>query len=445
MFDFLTNKFSTIFSKITGKGTLTQDDVSEVLAKVKDALIEADVPLSLVDTFCDDIKNEVVGQKVLSSLKPSEQLIKVVHDRLKAFLGGQDAVPFTFQLPSVVMVMGLQGSGKTTSIGKMAYLVSQEAKAKGKERRILLASVDFYRPAAVDQLDILAKQVPGATFYRAKNTDPVEAAKEIYAYYQKELFELLFLDTAGRLHIDEQMIAEVQQINKLLKPKYKLLVLDAMTGQESLQVAKTFNEQVGFDSAVLTKLDSNTRAGAAFAFRYALKKPIVFVGSGEKIADLERLYPERLAGRILGLGDMASLVEKANEKIKQSEQEAVEKSFAKGQMTLEDFANQMKMMQKLGSLSQIVKYMPGAGNPALSPEMIQKGEAELKKFAAIISSMTVKERTLPRILDASRKKRVAQGAGVAVADINLLLERFEQSQQYVKLLKKFGRFPGLFK
>ena len=445
MFDFLTNKFSTIFSKITGKGTLTESDVSEVLAKVKDALIEADVPLSLVETFCADIKNEVMGQKVLASLKPAEHLIKVVHDRLKAFLGGQDAVPFTFQLPSVVMVLGLQGSGKTTSIAKMAYLISSEAKAKGKERRILLASVDFYRPAAIDQLEILAKQIPGATFYRATSTDPVQAAKEIHAYYQKELFELLFLDTAGRLHRDEQMIAEVQMIDKQLKPKYKFLVLDAMTGQESLAVAQSFNQSVGFDSAVLTKLDSDARAGAAFAFRYALKKPIVFVGSGEKVTDLERLYPERLAGRILGMGDMVTLVEKANEKIKQSEQESVEKSFAKGHMTLEDFANQMKMMQKLGSLSQIVKYMPGAGNPALSPEMIQKGEVELKKFGAIISSMTPKERVLPRILDASRKKRVAQGAGVVVADINLLLERFEQSQQYVKLLKKFGRFPGLFK
>lgn len=445
MFDFLTNKFSTIFSKITGKGSLTESDVNEVLAKVKDALLEADVPFSLVQTFCDDIKKEVIGQKVLASLKPAEQLIKVVHDRLKSFLGGQDSVPFNFQLPSVVMVMGLQGSGKTTSIGKMAYLMKSEAQAKGKERRILLASVDFYRPAAIDQLEILAKQIPGVTFYRATNTNPIKAAQEIYAYYQKNLFELLFLDTAGRLHIDEQMIAEVQQINQLLKPKYKLLILDAMTGQESLQVAKAFNDQVGFDAAVLTKLDSDTRAGAAFAFRYALKKPIVFIGSGEKITDLERLYPERLAGRILGMGDIQSLVEKANEKIKQSEQESVEKSFAKGHMTLEDFANQMKMMQKIGSLSQIVKYMPGAGNPVLSPEMIQKGEVELKKFGAIISSMTSKERLLPRILDGSRKKRVAQGAGVSIADINLLLDRFEQSQQYVKLLKKFGRFPGLFK
>lgn len=442
MFDFLSNKFSSIFSQITGKGKLTESDIDEVLTKVKDALIEADVPLALVQTFCDDIKKEVAGQKVLASLKPSEHLIKVVHDRLKSFLGGQDSVPFTFQLPSIVMVMGLQGSGKTTSIAKMANLVSSESNAKGKERRILMASVDFYRPAAVDQLEILSKQVPGATFYRAQSADPVQAAKEIMAFYQKGLFELLFLDTAGRLHVDEQMLEELKQINAALKPKYKILVLDAMTGQESLAVAEQFNKAVGFDMAVLTKMDSNTRSGAAFAFRYALKKPIVFIGSGEKIADIERLYPERLAGRILGMGDITSLVERANEKIKQSEQESLEKAISKGHMSLQDFADQLKMMQKLGSLSQIIKYMPGGANPAFSPDMIQKGEVELKKFGAIISSMTQKERLLPRILDASRKKRIAGGAGVSVADINLLLERFEQSQQYVKLLKKFGRFPG---
>lgn len=442
MFDFLSNKFSSIFSHLTGKGKLTESDIEQVLTQVKEALIEADVPLALVQTFCDDIKKEVIGQKVLASLKPSEHFIKVVHDKLKSFLGGQDSVPFTFQLPSIVMVMGLQGSGKTTSIGKMANLVSNEAKSKGKDRRILLASVDFYRPAAVDQLEILSKQIPGVTFYRAQSTDPVQAAKEIMAFYQKGLFELLFLDTAGRLHVDEHMLEELKQINAALKPKYKILVLDAMTGQESLAVAEQFNKVVGFDMAVLTKMDSNTRSGAAFAFRYALKKPIVFVGSGEKIADLERLYPERLAGRILGMGDITSLLERANEKIKQSEQESLEKAFNKGQLSLQDFADQLKMMQKLGSLSQIVKYMPGGANPALSPEMIQKGEIELKKFGAIISSMTPKERVLPKILDNSRKKRIAGGAGVSVADINLLLERFEQSQQYVKLLKKFGRFPG---
>ena len=444
MFDFLTNKFSSIFSKITGKGTLTGQDIEQTLTQVRQALIEADVPLSLVETFCTDIKNEVAGQKVIASLKPAEHLIKIVHDKLKNFLGGQNAVPFTFQLPSVVMLLGLQGSGKTTTSAKLAQLMQKEAQAKGKTRRILLASVDFYRPAAIDQLEILAKKIQ-VSFFRPTATNPVKAAQEIYSYYQKELFELLFLDTAGRLHIDEAMIQEVQQIDKQLKPKYKILVLDAMTGQESLQVAQSFNQSIGFDGAILTKLDSNTRAGAAFAFRYALKKPILFVGSGEKIEDIERLYPERLAGRILGMGDLATLAEKADEKIKISETQNLEKALQKGHLSLQDFADQMKMIQKLGSLSQLMQYMPGASSQAISPQMIEKGEAELKKFEAIVSSMTPKERVIPRILDASRKRRIAKGAGVEVSDINLLLERFEQSQQYVKLLKKFGRMPGLFK
>ena len=444
MFDFLTNKFSSIFSKITGKGTLSQQDIDATLATVKDALLEADVPLEVIEQFCIEIQKEVIGQKIVSSLKADQQLIKVVHDKLKAFLGGQDTVPFSFALPSIVMVMGLQGSGKTTSIAKMAYLVQKEVQAKGKNRKILLASVDFNRPAAIDQLEILSKQIPGALFYRAVSNDPISAAKEIAAYYQKELCELLFLDTAGRLHIDSAMIEQLQIIDKQLKPKYKLLVLDAMTGQESLSIAQAFNQQIGFEHAVLTKLDSESRAGAVFAFRYMLKKPIIFVGSGEKVTDLERFYPERLAGRILGMGDIVSLVQKAQETIHKSDQAAMEKSWNKGQLTLQDFADQMKMIQKLGSLSTIAQYMPG-GNQALSPGMLQKGEVELKRFQAIIYSMTRKERVNYKILDGSRKKRIATGAGVQVTDINLLLDRFEQSQQYVKLLKKFGRFPGLFK
>lgn len=444
MFDFLTNKFSSIFSKITGKGSLTQSDIEQTLALVKDALLEADVPHDLVITFCQDIEKEVQGQKVLASLKPSEHLIKVVHDRLKVFLGGQDTLPFSFAIPSVTLIMGLQGSGKTTSIAKLAYVIQKEANAKGKSRRILLASIDYYRPAAIDQLEILSKQIPNVTFYRAVSSNPQTAAQEIYNYYKKELFEHLFLDTAGRLHVDELLLQELQTVNQLIKPKYKLLVLDAMTGQESLSIAKTFDQRIGFDGAILTKLDSNTRAGAAFSFRYALKKPILFVGIGEKVENIERLYPERLAGRILGFGDITSLAEKAAEKIKKNEQESLERSFLKGQITLNDFADQMKMIQKLGSLSQLAQYMPGIGGQ-ISSDTLQKGEAELKKFNAIISSMTKKERIFPKILDASRKKRIAQGSGVTISDINLLLNRFEQSQQYVKLLKKFGRFPGLFK
>lgn len=443
MFDFLSEKFSSIFSRITGKNHLTQDNIDETVQKVQDALIGADVPYELVQTFCETLKAEAVGQKVTSSMKPAEQFIKMVHEKLKNFLGGANAVEFSFQLPSVVMVMGLQGSGKTTSIAKMARFVQKQAEKRGKKRRILVASVDFYRPAAVDQLEVLAKQV-NVDFYRSSETDPVRAAADIYKQYQNERYELLFLDTAGRLHVDNTLLQELQSIDSHVQPRYKFLVLDAMTGQESLNVAKAFEQAIGFHASTLTKMDSDTRGGAAFSFRYALKKPITFIGTGEKPEDLELFYPERIAGRILGMGDIQSLLERADEKIQKSEQDAMQQSLMKGKMSLKDFANQMNMVGRLGSMQQLMKYMPGARNMNISDEMIEKGELELKKFKAIISSMTEKEQVYPKILDSSRKNRIARGAGATVTDINQLLQRFEQSQQYVKLFKKMGRFSGKF-
>ncbi len=442
MFDFLSKKFSSIFSKITGKGHLTADSVNEALEKVKDALLEADVPYDLVEEFTASVKNEAVGQKVTDSIKPGEQFVKIVHEKIKEFLGGQ-SVNFSFQLPSVVMVLGLQGSGKTTTIAKLAHWVNRQAKERGKQRRILLGSVDFYRPAAVDQLEQLAGQV-GVDFYRSSETDPIKAAQDIFKQYKNNSYELLLLDTAGRLHVDNQMLQELRDIDANLSPRYKFLVLDAMTGQESLNVAKAFEQSVGFDSAILSKMDSDTRGGAAFSFRYALKKPIQFVGMGEKTDDLQQFHPDRMAGRILGMGDIVSLVEKAQEKIEQSEQERMEKSFMQGKLTLQDFADQMGMMNKMGSLSQVMKYMPGMGGQEISPEMIEKGEREMKQFKAIISSMTLKERVYPKVLDGSRKQRIARGSGVEVADVNALLTKFEQMQQFVKLFKGFKRFPKFF-
>ena len=439
MFDFLSQKFSSIFSKLTGKAKLTEENIEEALQKVQDALIGADVPYDIVQEFTQSVKTEVLGQKVTKALKPGEQFIKIVHERLLAFLGGDGGTTFSFQIPSVVMVMGLQGSGKTTTLGKLANYVQNQAKKRGKNRKILLGSVDFYRPAAVDQLEVLAKNV-GVGFYRANSTDPVTAANEIINFAKNNRFEIVFLDTAGRLHVDSKMLQELQQIDTHVRPKYKILVLDSMTGQESLNVAKAFDQGVSFHSAILTKMDSDTRGGAAFAFRYSLKKPILFVGMGEKSDDLEQFRPNRVADRILGMGDILSLIERAEEKIKKDEQESLYRSLSSGKMNLQDFANQMEMVGRLGSLSKIMKYMPGASGLNVSPEMLQKGETEVKRFKAIISSMTPKERFHPRVIDGSRKKRIAIGAGVKVEDVNTLLQRFEQSQQYAKLFKKFGRF-----
>ncbi len=443
MFDFLSEKFSSVFSRITGSGSLNEKNIQDSLGKVRDALLDADVPLNVVEQFIDEVAHEAVGKKVLKSVRPGEQFIKIVHERLVVFLGGQTTMSsspaFSFQIPAVVMVLGLQGAGKTTITAKLAHFVKQQAQSRGKSRSILLASVDFYRPAAIDQLEILAGQV-GCGFYRASQHDPIAAAKEIYAYSKEHQFELLLLDTAGRLHIDGAMLEEIKRIDVALKPKYKFLVLDAMTGQESLNVAQAFDQAIGFQGAILTKMDSDSRGGAAFAFRYVMKKPIIFVGVGEKIADLEQFFPERAASRILGMGDVVSLVEKVENAISLQEQESAQQSFAKGRMTLQDFAQQLEIMGKLGSLSQLMNYLPGGVATKMSPDDLDRGEKELVKFKAIISSMTPKERLDHRLLNGPRKQRIARGAGVDVADVNVLLDRFEQSQQYVKLFKKFNRF-----
>ena len=435
MFDFLSQKFSSIFSGLGEAKTLTERNIQDALDQVQEALLEADVPYSVVQTFISEVKNDVVGRAIVASLKPAEQLLQIVQTKIVEFLGS-DNTQFSLTFPLVIMVMGLQGSGKTTTIGKLAYTIKRDLEKSGNTKKILVGSIDFYRPAAIDQLEVLAKQV-NVTFYRAQSKDPVCAAKEIISFGQNNGYDITLLDTAGRLHIDNTMLLELQEVDALVRPTQKILVLDAMTGQESLAVAKAFDDIIGFQSAILTKMDSDTRGGAAFAFRFVLKKPIIFIGEGEKVTDLNPFYPDRAAERILGMGDVRSLIERAEEKIARDEQEKAEKALKSGSFSLQDFADQMAMMNKLGSLSQLLKYMPGMG-AKISPEMIQRGETELVKFRAIISSMTSKERLNPAILNNSRMHRVALGAGVMVTDISILLKRFEEAKQYVKLLNKFG-------
>lgn len=443
MFDFLSQKFTGILGWLKGRASLTQENIAQATTQIREALIDADVPLTIVDDFLQQVHQEIIGKKVESSLQPGQLMIKIVHEKVMEFLGGKNVQQgVSFQIPSIIMVMGLQGSGKTTTVAKIAHWVMQEAQKRGKKRRVLLGSVDFYRPAAVDQLALLAKQI-GVDFYQAQQTNPVKAAQEIAALFKKNSYDLLFLDTAGRLHVDDALMSELININTQLMPKYKFLVLDAMTGQESLRVAKAFDQAVGFDSVALTKMDSDTRGGAAFAFRYALKKPISFVGSGEKIDDLDFFIPERMTSRILGMGDMMTLIEKANETIDERQQQTLNKRFMEGNFTLKDFADQMSMMDKLGSLQKIVAYLPGMNT--LPQGALEKGQLEIKIFRAIIDSMTPKERRIPQILDGSRKKRIAQGAGVTVQDINQLLQRFDQSKQFVKMFKNNGMFKKFLK
>jgi signal recognition particle subunit SRP54 len=439
MFDFLSKRFGSIFNQF-GKKKLQESDLQDTLQLIVDSLLEADVPHDLAQQFIKEVKEEAVGKQIIKSLKPGDQFVKIVHDKLKQFLGG-DSVGLQITYPATILVMGLQGSGKTTTIAKLAHLVEQQEKRK---KRMLFASVDFYRPAAIDQLEQLSQKV-GVNFYRSLKADPIEAVVDIKCHFEAQGYDLLFLDTAGRLHVDQDMLHELVTIKKLIKPTHSILILDAMTGQESLNVAKSFDQAVGFEYAILTKMDSDTRGGAAFSFRYALKKPILFVGVGEKVHDIQEFKPDRMAGRILDMGDIVTLAERAEKQIQKDEQESLYDAMSKGRLTLQDFAKQLEMVGKLGSISSLMKYLPGMGSLNISEDMVQKGELELKKFKAIIGSMTKKERVKPEILDSSRKKRVAQGAGVMVTDVNLLLSRFQESQQYVKLLSKFGRGQGFFK
>lgn len=439
MFDLLSQKFSSLFGRFTGKAMLNEQDIAKLLTDIQDGMIEADVPFAVAEKFITEVRKDAQDKKLGTKIKSAESFMRVVHDRMVQFLGGASDTEFTMQIPSVCMVMGLQGSGKTTTIAKLAHFIKSKAEKRNKARKILLASVDFYRPAAVEQLEILAKRV-GVDFYRAEVADPVKAAQEIFAYSQKNLYEILLLDTAGRLHVDELLLKELQTINSLLQPKYKLLVIDGMTGQESLTVAQAFHDAVGIYGGIITKMDSNTHGGAAFAFRYMLQKPLLFMGTGENLEDFEPFRADRIAKRLLDLGDVATLQEKVEEKVEQSTQARLYNSLKEGSFTLQDFADQMSMISKMGSLQSLMRYLPGMGQFKIDAQQMENGEKEMKKFKSIISSMTPRERKEPKSLNSSRKQRIAQGAGVLASDVNLLLERFEQNQQFVRMFKKMKYF-----
>ena len=444
MFNSLTETFSAIFSRFTGSGTITPKQIAESFELVKSTLLEADVPLSVVTQFMHEVEQDLAGKKALGSLTPAQHIMKVVHDRLVLFLGGRGTTPaFSFQIPSVTLVLGLQGAGKTTTVAKLARFIQNEAAKRNKKRKILLCSVDFYRPAAIDQLEILAGAC-GVGFYRARADNAVTAAQEALAYARAHGYEHVFIDTAGRLHVDALLLQEVASVARVTKPQYVFLVLDGMIGQESLSVAEQFNKTVPLTGIIMTKMDSQARGGAAFACYYSIKKPVVFMGTGEKIDDLEQFYPERIAQRIVGMGDMQTLVERANSTIKVQDQQRMEAAFKTGKLSLDDFAQQLDMMKSLGSLSSLMRYLPGMGSVKVSPEQLEKGETEIKKFKAIMSSMTRAERLNPRLLNESRKKRIAHGSGTNPGDISLLLERFEQSQHFVKIIKRGVNPKGSF-
>jgi len=438
MFDGFTSALRSVIDRVRGKKGISKHDFEGVAAQLRTALYDADVPHSVVNNFLESVHERVIGQELLKGVSVEEHVLKVMYDILCDFLGKASAVSLLPEgkRPLVCMMVGLQGSGKTTTIGKLAHLLREEEKHKGKVPRILCGSVDFQRPAAIDQLEIVAQRA-ACHFVRARSQHPLKAAEELYQYAQEGNYDIFLLDTAGRLHTENTLLDELEAIAQRIQPEHRILVIDGMIGQESLQVAQTFHARIALTGAIITKLDSGARAGVVLSFRKVVQQPILYVGVGEGLDDLEAFVPDRMARRLIGEGDLATLIEKARRRISEVEQEHLEQALMQGTFTLVDFQAQLIMMNKLGSLSSLIRYMPG-GVGKMTNEQIEKGENTFKKFKAIINSMTRKERILPRLLNNSRKKRIARGAGVAVADIAELLRAFEQTQQFAKLMKNLA-------
>lgn len=425
VFEGLASKLQDVVRKFKGKGRVTEADIKEVMREIKLALLEADVNFKVVKDFISAVSQKAVGQDVLESLTPGQQIIKIIHDELVNLLGGtQSKIAFSPRPPTVIMLVGLQGSGKTTTCGKLGNALRKQGKNP------LLAACDVYRPAAVKQLEVVGEQLSIAVYSEPGSTKTLEIADKALKQAEKHGNDVVIIDTAGRLHIDEQMMNELVNLKSTVRPYEIMLVVDSMTGQDAVNVAETFNEKLGVDGIILTKLDGDTRGGAALSVKSVTGKPIKFVGMGEKLNELEPFYPERMASRILGMGDVMSLIEKAQEAFDEKKALEMEKKLRTQQFTLEDFLGQMQQMKSLGSINQVLSMMPG-----LSPKQLQGvniDEKQMVHFEAIIQSMTRKERTDPAIINASRKKRIAAGSGTSIQDVNSLLKRFDE----VKLMMK---------
>ena len=437
-FESLSDKLSRIFKKIKGQARLTEANMDEMLKEIRVALLEADVNYKVVKEFTNNIKEKAIGQEVLTKLNPSQMLVKIVHEELVELLGSEDSeLHYQSSRPTVIMMVGLQGSGKTTTTGKLAYLMKNKL-----HKKVLLAACDVYRPAAIDQLDTLAKQVGVDIVNMGTDVDPVIIARKAKEKAFNERYDVLIIDTAGRLQIDEQLMDELNNIKNDINPDEILLLVDAMAGQDAVNVANTFNEKLALTGAVMAKLDGDARGGAALSIRHMTGVPIKFSGVGEKLTDLDIFHPDRMADRILGMGDVLTLVEKVQEEIDEKEAKKAANKMISGKFDLEDMLNQMGQIRKLGSLGGILKLIPGM--PKITPEQQAIAEKELKNFEVLISSMTPEERHHPEILKYSRKLRISNGSGKTPADLNRMLKKYEQMKEQMKKLeqyKKSGRLP----
>ena len=427
IFESLSEKLNHAFSKIIHRGKLTELEIKDAMREVKIALLEADVNYLVVKKFVADVSAKAVGDQVMKSLTPAQQVIKIVNEELTALMGSTNQkLNVAPKPPTVIMMCGLQGAGKTTMCAKLAFNLKKTGK------RPLLVACDIYRPAAISQLQVVGKQA-GAEVFERGTQNPVKTSKEALAYALKQGFDTVIIDTAGRLHINEELMAELENIKKETNPTEILLTVDAMTGQDAVTVAEEFNNKLDISGVILTKLDGDTRGGAALSIRSITGKPIKFIGVGEKIGDLEPFYPDRIAGRILGMGDVLSLIERAQEAVSEEQAKEMEKKFRQNSFNFEDYLAQMESFKKMGNMKDILAMIPGLGSKIKSMPDID--ENVLKRNKAIIQSMTVKERRNPEILKASHKKRIAQGSGTGIQDVNALLKQMEQSKELIKQFK----------
>jgi len=435
MFEDLTQKLELVFKKLRGQGKISEENVAESLREVRRVLLDADVNYKVVKDFIRDVQAKAVGQDVLASLTPGQLIIKILHDELVSLMGSAATPMRTAAMPpTVIMIAGLQGSGKTTFSAKLA------SHLKSKGRSPFLVAADVYRPAAIDQLEMLAKQIQ-VPVHAVRGKGAVEIAVESIDHARKAARDVVIIDTAGRLHVDEEMMAEVEEIKRLVNPHEILFVVDAMTGQDAVNSAKAFHDRLDFDGIVLTKLDGDSRGGAALSIRSVVNKPIKFVGVGEKLDALEIFHPDRMAQRILGMGDIVTLVEKAQERFDEKKAQKLEEKLRKSQFTLEDFLEQLREIKKMGSLQEIMSMIPGMSRlaPGAAPD-----EKALVRVEAIIQSMTHDERRRPNIINGTRRKRIASGSGTSVQEVNKVLKQFHDMQKMMRSLSR-GKTPKMFR
>ena len=431
MLEALQEKFKKVIKNITGKGRLTEKNVADAVRQVKLSLLEADVNYKVVKDFVENVKKNAMGEEVLKSFTPEQQFIKIIRDELIKLMGKEEPLRLN-KRPSPIMIVGLQGSGKTTTAAKLALYL------KKKGRHPLLVAADTYRPAAIDQLEKLGHIIEVPVF-TGDRQNPIKIVKEATSFAKNSTFDVMIIDTAGRLHIDDQMMEELERIKEILKPDEVLLVVDAMTGQDGINSALTFDQRVEVTGFIVTKLDGDARGGVILSIRYITGKPVKFIGVGEKVDALESFHPDRIASRILGMGDVLSLIEKIEQEMDQEKMKKAAEKFIKAAFTLEDFLDQIKQVRKMG-IDKIIEMLPAA---LKTPDMdLAKSEKELKHIEAIINSMTPEERRNPSIIDYSRKKRIAKGSGTSIQDVNKLLKSYEQMKSMMKRMKK-GRLPFL--